>query len=160
MPVFEFGHGLHYTNFTAKIATAQSLPSSFATKNLTAKSTDTKYADLLPFTSIPVTVTNVGSVTSDYVLLAFLKGQYGPQPYPRKSLVGFTRLRGIAGGASATTSLDIALGSVARSDDKGNLVLFPGNYSVVLDIDGRDAWSFSISGDPVTLDQLPARPNS
>ncbi|MBE3041650.1 fibronectin type III-like domain-contianing protein [Candidatus Bathyarchaeota archaeon] len=107
--------------------------------------------------SIPVTVTNEGNVTSDFVVLAFLKGEYGPAPYPLKSLVAFTRVHDVAPGESVGAAMDINLGTVARSDEAGDLVLFPGEYSIVLDVDDRDAWEFSVEGEPEVLDSWPAR---
>jgi xylan 1,4-beta-xylosidase len=118
-----------------------------------------KYLDLLPFTTVPVNVTNTGSVTSDFVVLAFLKGEFGPKPYPRKSLVAFSRLHNVPPGGSGTASLGIKLGSVARSDEKGDLVLFPGKYSLILDVGEREtpAWEFTIVGEEKVLDSWPAR---
>ncbi len=157
-PVFEFGHGLHFTNFSASITKA-SLPAKFTTSGLTANASAAKYLDQLPFISLPVSIRNTGSVTSDYVVLAFLKGEYGPKPFPNKSLVGFTRLKSIAGGGVSNATLDIDLGAIARSDDSGNLVLWPGSYSIVIAIAGKDAWNFTISGDQATLDQMPPTPS-
>lgn len=113
------------------------------------------YKDLLPFVSIPVIVTNEGNVTSDFVVLAFLKGEYGPAPYPLKSLVAFTRVHDVGPRESANAMMDINIGTVARADEEGDLVLFPGEYSIVLDIDDRDAWKFSIDGEPEVLDSWP-----
>jgi len=115
------------------------------------------YPDRLPFGHFPVHVTNTGPVTSDYVALLFVKGEYGPQPYPLKSLVGFARLRDIAPGANATATIEVKLGAIARSDDKGDLVLWPGKYTLVLDVDEKSTWDFVISGEPKVLDALPPR---
>lgn len=106
---------------------------------------------------MPVAVTNTGNVTSDYVLLAFLKGEYGPAPYPNKSLVAFTRLHDIKPGDTATGTLDVKLGSVARSDADGALTLWPAKYKLVLDIDDRASWDFEITGAASVLDKLPPK---
>ena len=132
------------------------MPSTFTTARLTSGSAP--WADLLPFATVPITVSNTGKVKSDFVALAFLKGEYGPKPWPLKTLVGFTRLSGIAPGSSVNGAVDVTLGSIARSDEKGNLVLWPGNYSIVMDVDEKAKWEFSISGDAKTLDVLPAKP--
>ena len=155
-PVFEFGSGLHYTNFSVAISPKSGMPSRFTASALLSQSTGAApYADLLPFWSVPVTVTNIGNATSDFAVLALLKGEFGPKPYPLKSLVAFTRLHDIEPGTSADATLDIQLGSIARSDEKGNLVLWPGRYSLVLDTDGKDTWDFVIAGDAAVLDVLP-----
>ena len=159
-PVFEFGYGLHYTNFTLSFdaTLVTDLPTTFNTADLVAQEIEgVAYKDLLPFVSIPVNVTNEGNVTSDFVVLAFLKGEYGPTPYPLKSLVAFTRVHDIAPGESAGATMDINIGTVARADEDGDLVLFPGEYSIVLDTDDKDAWEFSIEGEPHVLDSWPAR---
>lgn len=162
-PVFPFGHGLHYTTFNLSLPA--DLPSEFSTADLTSNVslTDTgpvasgNYPDLAPFISLPVSVANTGNATSDYVVLAFLKGEYGPAPYPNKSLVGFTRVHDVEPGATATGTLDIKLGSIARSDEDGNLTLWPAKYNLVLDIDERAAWGFDVTGDAVVLGKLPPK---
>lgn len=159
-PVFEFGYGLHYTNFTLSFdaALTADLPTTFNTADLVMQEADgVAYKDLLPFVSLPVNVTNEGTVASDFVVLAFLRGEYGPEPYPLKSLVAFTRVHDVAPGASVGVTMDINIGTVARSDEAGDLVLFPGEYRVVLDIDDRDVWQFGIEGEPEVLDSWPAR---
>ncbi|KAI0191936.1 glycoside hydrolase superfamily [Astrocystis sublimbata] len=155
-PVFPYGHGLHYTTFNVSIS--PDLPATFATTDLVgSEDSEDGPLDLLPLTSVPVSVTNTGNVTSDYVVLGFLKGEYGPSPYLIKSLVAFTRLHGIKPGDTATGSLDIKLGSVARSDGDGALTLWPAKYKLVLDNDDRASWDFEIAGDAAVLDKLPPK---
>ncbi|KAI0188455.1 glycoside hydrolase superfamily [Xylaria flabelliformis] len=155
-PVFSFGHGLQYTSFNVSLPA--DLPTSFATADLVrSNSTEGSPLDLFPLTSVSVLVTNTGNVTSDYVLLAFLKGEYGPSPYPNKSLVAFTRLHDIKPRDTATGTLDIKLGSIARSDVDGALTLWPAKYKLVLDIDDRASWDFEITGTAIVLDKLPPK---
>jgi xylan 1,4-beta-xylosidase len=81
--VFPFGHGLHYTNFSAVLGGA-SFPSTFSIAAfsiaaLLASCTEKVYFDRCPFQILVVRVTSTGSEhTSDYVALAFLTGSYGP----------------------------------------------------------------------------------
>jgi len=153
-PIFEFGHGLHYTTFNVSVG--RSLPTNFTTSALTSGQT-APYADLLPLASVPVVVKNTGKVKSDFVVLGFLKTDSGPKPAPVKSLVGFTRLHAIEPGMSANGTIEVSLGAVARSDEKGDLVLWPGEYSLVLDVDEKSTWNFTIGGDAKTLDVLPPK---
>lgn len=103
-------------------------------------------------------VKNTGVVSSDYVALGFLSGSFGPTPYPLKSLVAYTRLHNITGGSSQTGTLNLTLGSLARADDAGDMVLYPGDYSLIIDTDAKAAWNFTLTGDAATLDAWPAPP--
>jgi beta-D-xylosidase 4 len=59
--------------------------------------------------------------------------------------------------------MDINVGSLARVDDLGNTVLFPGNYIMLLDVDKngkeRDRVEFELVGDKVVLDEWPQPAN-
>ncbi|KAI8632862.1 glycoside hydrolase superfamily [Xylariaceae sp. FL1651] len=154
--IFPFGHGLHYTSFNASLA--GDLPTRLKAGHLMlGNDAPGNHSDLLRLASVPVLVTNTGNVTSDYVVLAFLKGEYGPTPYPNKSLVAFTRLQDIKPGDTATGTLNVTLGSVARSDEDGALTIWPAKYKLVVDIDDRVAWDFEIIGSPAVLDKLPGK---
>jgi xylan 1,4-beta-xylosidase len=155
--VYEFGYGMHYTNFTATMSTPLALNANFSTASLVANPPSAApHKDLLPFAHIPVHAANTGATASDYVALLFLRGEYGPKPYPLKSLVGYARIRGVVPGASGSETVEISLGAIARADEKGDLVLWPGKYSLVLDVEERQTWNFTISGEPVVLDAMPA----
>lgn len=166
--VFPFGSGLHYTTFTANMALpagggtngSSSSRSSFDITSLTSNCTGVDYMDLCPFASIPVTIDNTGATTSDYVALLFLSGEFGPQPYPRKTLVAYERAHNItAGAASGQVTLDLTLGSLSRVDENGNRVLYPGQYSLMLDLEpGLATVNFTLTGEQAVLDHWPAAP--
>lgn len=142
------------------ITPPQPLPTAYTTSSLvaSARSAGVRYPDLAPFASVPVTITNTGAVKSDFVVLGFLRGTFGPAPQPRKSLVAFARVHDVLpNGGRANATLEISLGSIARAAENGDLVLFPGTYRVELDLDGSVGWNFTISGEQVTLDSYPAR---
>lgn len=155
--VFGFGYGLHYTTFDAEI----SLPGSgesFDIASLTSDCTE-EYLDLCPFGSVATTITNTGDVTSDYSALLFLKGEFGPAPHPLKTLVSYGRARNISVSDSAQLALNITLGSLSRVDENGNRVLYPGSYSLQLDVEpGLATLNFTLSGEAKTLDEWPAAP--
>jgi len=160
-PVFPFGFGLHYTNFsvsmpppTTTMYNISSLLSSSAQPN------GTKFSDQQTFATLPVTVQNTGDVASPYVLLAFLSGAFGPMPYTLKSLVGYQRATSIEGGQSAMMEIQLTLGNLARADENGNMVLWPGQYSVAFDVDGAAAWNFTLVGNEMALDAWPAPPKA
>ncbi|KUI54159.1 putative exo-1,4-beta-xylosidase bxlB [Cytospora mali] len=155
--VFGFGYGLHYTSFAAEISLPGSV-TSFDISSLTSNCTEA-YLDLCPFASVPVSITNTGETTSDYSALLFLKGQFGPEPYPLKTLISYGRVHNITSSTTAQTTLNVTLGSLSRVDENGNRVLYPGSYGFILDVEpGLASLNFTLTGDAVTLDEWPAPP--
>ena len=153
-PVFPFGHGLHYTTFSIFTGV---FPTTFSISDLlvSCKTAGVSYLDLCPFSSLPITVTNTGARASDYVALAFLSGEFGPAPYPIKTLAAYKRAFKVIPGASQAVMLDWNLGSLARVDDKGNTVLYPGTYTVLLDQPTVANLTFTLTGTEVILDKWP-----
>ena len=52
----------------------------------------------------------------------------------------------------------MTLGNVARTDVMGNLVLYPGTYTLLIDVPTADSVTFELTGSAVTLDQFPQPP--
>jgi len=154
-PVYPFGHGLHYTNFTTSLTPPSQ--TTYTISSLLSSST-AKYPDLTPFLSLPLTVSNTGNVSSSYIALLFLSGSFGLKPYPKKSLVGYQRVSNLGGGKSTSVTFAIKIGDLARADEAGNMVLWPGDYKVGVDIDGGVSWSFTLTGEKRVLDTWPAAP--
>lgn len=153
-PVVEFGHGLHYTNFTLDWAKDPE-QTEFDIQELVGTSNSTSL-DLLEFKTFEVDVSNEGSTSSDFVVLAFVKTtNAGPEPYPNKSLVSYERVFDVAGGSSETASLTVTLGSLARADENGDLVLFPGDYTLVLDVPEQLTFEFELTGEEGILEEWP-----
>jgi beta-D-xylosidase 4 len=156
-PTFPFGYGLHYTNFSTKIFPPSN--SVFNISSLISSAQNSSYTlDLQPFINISVLVSNVGSKASDYVLLGFLSGDFGPTPYPNKSLVAYQRLHSIAPGISQIGNLTLTLGRLARVNTDDGVVLYPGSYRLGVDVDRAVAWEFTLVGDQATLDSWRAAP--
>ncbi|KAK3393520.1 glycoside hydrolase family 3 protein [Podospora didyma] len=157
--VLPFGHGLHYTSFDAALGNLSSATYSIDALVAGCKSqASVAHLDLCPFVSLPVRVTNTGkNFTSDYVALAFAAGEYGPAPYPFRTLTAYARLRGIAPGQTKQTELFLTLGNLARVDAAGNTVLFPGTYKILLDVTVPPAsqLEFTLTGSEVVLDHFP-----
>ncbi|KAK4165921.1 glycoside hydrolase superfamily [Cladorrhinum sp. PSN259] len=157
-PIQPFGFGLHYTTFESKVVS--SFPTKFLIADLIQSCQGSRYVDTCPFSSLPVNVTNTGNRTSDYVALAFVSGEFGPKPYPIKTLAAYTRLHDIAPGSTVATELEWTLGNLARHDEEGNTVLYPGTYTVTIDEPTQFTTTFSLEGDePVVLDRWP-KPSS
>ncbi|EME48739.1 glycoside hydrolase family 3 protein [Dothistroma septosporum NZE10] len=167
--VFPYGLGLHYTNFTAAIkpsfpstydsSSSNSGSASYDISTLTSNCTAT-YKDLCPFTSFSVSITNTGEIMSDYVTLGFLAGIHGPAPHPNKRLVSYQRLHNITAGSSQTAWLNLTLGSLARVDEMGNKVLYPGDYALLVDTQPLAMGNFTLTGTELMLDEWPQAPAS
>ncbi|KAH6624089.1 glycoside hydrolase family 3 protein [Chaetomium sp. MPI-SDFR-AT-0129] len=134
-------------------------PKTTAIKDVLADCTNT-YPDTCPLPPLTVNITNTGNRTSDYVVLAFVSGEYGPKPYPRKTLASYTRVSAVKADAPATATLEWTVGNLARHDENGNTVLYPGTYTLSLDEPVQEAASvqFTLEGDAVVLDEWPAPP--
>ncbi|KAF2211528.1 glycoside hydrolase family 3 protein [Cercospora zeae-maydis SCOH1-5] len=159
-PVLPFAHGLHYTNFTAQVKSGGSSGHSSDSYEISSllHGCSESYLDRCAFQTFSVDVANTGSVTSDYVTLGFLAGTHGPAPHPNKRLVAYERLHNITGGSTATAALNLTLGSLARVDDKGNTVLYPGDYALLIDVQPLTTVNFTLTGEATTLDHWPQPP--
>lgn len=155
-PVYPFGYGIHYTNFSVAVSNSTS-SSSYSISSLMSSCTES-YKDRCTFKTFDVDVKNIGSVTSDYVTLGFLAGTHGPAPYPQKRLVAYQRLHNVTCGGMQTASLNLTLGSLARVDDMGNKVLYPGDYALLIDTQPLAMVNFTLTGDSVMLDEWPQPP--
>ncbi|KAI0833925.1 glycoside hydrolase family 3 protein [Hypoxylon sp. FL0890] len=152
-----FGFGLHYTNFTTSIVAPEDGKdcACWDIANLTSNCSAVSHIDQCPFQTIPVTVSNTGATTSDFVTLGFIAGAHGPEPYPIKRLVAYQRLHNVTAGEQQTANLTLTLGSLGRRDEEGNLVLYPGEYSLLVDVPTQAVWNFTLQGEAFVLDEWP-----
>lgn len=164
--VLEFGYGLHYTTFSVSWAGTlkpELPPPVYNTETLLAEAApknQNEPLDTAPFSTFTINVKNTGKLTSDYVALLFpITTDAGPAPYPRKMLVSYARIAGIKPGETRAVDLEVTLGSVARTDRNGNLVLYPGSYTLQVVLEGErfPARRFEVLGRRVVLDQFPKR---
>lgn len=155
-PIIPFGYGLHYTNFSA---TWKSVPKKTSFDIASLSKGATGFKDLAKFATLSVSVRNVGSrsnLASDYVGLLFLSSTNGgPAPHPKKQLVSYGRLHKIGVGSTQQLDLTVTLGSLARADDQGNKYIYPGQYTLVLDVDGKVKFTFTLTGKKLLIDSLP-----
>lgn len=153
-PVQAFGFGLHYVKFTAEFG--KSALTTLSIQDMVSACKD-PYPDTCAIQSLPITVTNTGNRTSDFSVLVFIKGQNGPKPYPIKTLITYARLKDIAGGKKEEAQLPLTLGSLARHDESGNQVLYPGEYTLLLDEPTQATMKLTLTGTAATLDKWPAK---
>ncbi|KAF1995577.1 glycoside hydrolase family 3 protein [Amniculicola lignicola CBS 123094] len=151
-PVQSFGFGLHYTSFKASL---DAFKPRFSIQELLQNCTN-DFPDTCALPPLSIKVTNTGNRTSDFVALVFIKSTNGPKPYPIKTLVAYRRLRDIAPGLTANAWMEWTLGNVARHDEKGNTVLYPGNYEILHDEPAHAAWNFTLTGTEAVLDKWPS----
>ncbi|KAL2259871.1 hypothetical protein VTK26DRAFT_6298 [Humicola hyalothermophila] len=158
--VFPFGYGLHYTKWG--LGSNGSFPRLYAIQDLVASCVGkAARLDLCPFTSYPLKVYNTGSRASDFVALGFIEGRQGPRPHAIKTLVAYARAHNIAPGESRDVELKLTLGSLARVDENGNRVLYPGSYDLTVDEPSFLGAQFVITGEePVVLEEWPQPPAS
>ncbi|KAF9262901.1 beta-xylosidase [Marasmius fiardii PR-910] len=150
--VFEFGFGLHYTTFAFTWGTAG--PNTYNIQSLVQAaqaSADVSHVDLGTLDTFTVSVRNTGKASSDYVALLFSHTTAGPSPAPKKELVSYTRVKGIKPGQTGTAKLKVTLGAVARTDEEGNRVLYPGSYELQLDTNGVIKRTITLTGTEAKL---------
>ncbi|KKK14083.1 hypothetical protein P175DRAFT_0470895 [Aspergillus ochraceoroseus IBT 24754] len=154
-PVFEFGHGLFYTTFHEGHAGSSDLGSYDITDILSQPYTGYMYAEQRPLLHFTARITNTGRRTSDYTAMVFANTTAGPLPHPNKWLIGFDRLAALNPGASTTLAIPVTIDSVARTDEQGNRVLYPGRYELALNNERSVVLSFTLAGDEAVLLKWP-----
>ncbi|KNG80602.1 beta-xylosidase XylA [Aspergillus nomiae NRRL 13137] len=155
-PVYEFGHGLFYTNFTAAAAGRSTNQTTFNIDELLARPhPGFKLVEQMPLLNFTVDVTNTGARVSDYTAMAFVNTTAGPAPYPNKWLVGFERLSAVQPGEAQTMVIPVSVDSLARTDESGDRVLYPGRYEVALNNEREVVLRFTLTGEKAVLLKWP-----
>nr|A1CCL9.2 RecName: Full=Probable exo-1,4-beta-xylosidase bxlB; AltName: Full=1,4-beta-D-xylan xylohydrolase bxlB; AltName: Full=Beta-xylosidase bxlB; AltName: Full=Xylobiase bxlB; Flags: Precursor [Aspergillus clavatus NRRL 1] len=157
--VVPFGFGLHYTSFEVSWDRGRLGP--YNTAALVNRAPGGSHVDRALFDTFRVQVQNTGTVTSDYVALLFVKTEdAGPEPYPLKTLVGYTRVQQVKPGERRSVEIEVTLGAMARTAANGDLVLYPGKYTLQVDVGerGYPTARVSVHGKEVVLDHFPQPP--
>ncbi|EOD49738.1 putative glycoside hydrolase family 3 protein [Neofusicoccum parvum UCRNP2] len=162
-PVYPFGYGLHYTTFDVSIAAKSSSQNSTGNTPfsipalISACPTDTLAC---PITTLTITATNTGNVTSDYVALLFLTTTAGPAPHPNKSLINHHRFHSLAPGDTQTADIALTIGDLVRVGVEGDRVLWAGAYSVRVGIEeeGFGSVGLGLVGEEVVVEEWPREP--
>lgn len=159
-PVLPFGYGLHYT--TWKFQWQQTLKHEYNIQDLVDQCASTgPIDDNASFATVSAKITNTGRHQSDYVGLLFIASDNaGPAPRPNKSLASYLRLHNVTVGGSQEIRLPLTLGSIARADVNGDLTIYPGDYQLMLDVDAKLSFKFTLKGNPLVIETLPMPPSS
>jgi len=129
-PVYEFGTGLSYTNFSVVVSSEQN-PIKISHKILEDNlgddiSSSWKYE---PLATITVTVTNIGTVTSDYVALGFVvPPNPGKDGNPIKYLAGFSRLHDIKPGQKVVVTFTVTSHHISVVNEEGIRTAYTGEW--------------------------------
>ncbi|KAF2841128.1 glycoside hydrolase family 3 protein [Patellaria atrata CBS 101060] len=151
-PVYPFGFGMHYTKFAASIQ-SKFQPSYNIQDLVDACNVQGQRLTKCPFpTELKVLMLNSGPITSDYSALAFLSGEFGPEPRPQKALIGYQRLSKVPATGQSTANISFTLGELARVDERGDRILYPGNYTISIDVTRLDKASFELVGEESLLE--------
>ncbi|KAL4923183.1 beta-xylosidase XylA [Aspergillus undulatus] len=149
-PVYEFGHGLFYTTFeesgrnqTAKSFNIQEI--------LSTPHPGLAYVEHQTLHNFTATITNTGERESDYTALLYVNTTAGPEPLPNKWVVGFDRLGSLQPGDERTLTIPVSIGSVARTDELGNRVLYPGRYELALNNERSVVVRFELRGEEAVI---------
>jgi beta-D-xylosidase 4 len=156
-PVYDFGYGLFYTSF--KETAKKSGSSSFDISEIVSspRSPSYEYSELVPFVNVTATIKNTGKTASPYTAMLFANTtNAGPAPYPNKWLVGYDRLASIEPGKSADLIIAVPIGAIARVDENGNRIVYPGDYQLALNVDRSVVWDIKLTGDAVTIENWPS----
>jgi len=127
-PVYTFGTGLSYTNFSVQITEDPIKMSYNMLKDHLGDdiSSSWKYD---PLATITITVTNVGNVASDYVALGFVvPPNAGQNGNPLKYLAGFSRIHDLKPGQKQTVTFTVTAHDISLVNDDGHRTAIPGEW--------------------------------
>ncbi|KAL4966150.1 beta-xylosidase XylA [Aspergillus stella-maris] len=149
-PVYEFGHGLFYTTFEES-GEKDSAGKFDIQEALTAPHPDVEYVEQQVLLNFTASVKNTGERESDYTGLVFVNTTAGPEPLPNKWVIGFDRLGGLQPGDEQTFTVPVTVESVARTDEKGNRVVYPGKYELALNNERSVVLGFELTGQEAVI---------
>lgn len=153
-PVAAYGFGLHYTQFEASFSC---LARNYSIQEL-LDGCDAQYPDTCALPPLKVKVANTGERASDFAALVFVKSEVGPKPYPLKTLATYGRVKNVAPGQTRTAKLEWTFDNLARRGENGDLMLYPGTYTLLLDEPTQAEFKITLTGDEVLLDEWPQIP--
>ena len=130
-PLYPFGHGLSYTEFT-----------------YSDLSISPQQATLGERVTVSLRVTNSGAVAGDEVVQLYIRDAFASAPRPVKELKGYVRLS-LQAGESRVVTFHLPVNQLAFYDNDLNLVIEPGKIHIMLGSSSEDIRlqaAFEISG--------------
>lgn len=131
-PVFKFGEGMSYTEFKYGVPTVEEIGGELSLQRLESAVQQAKYR---PHTSerilrISTTITNVGNVAGDEVVLLYTHGpSAGDGGSPLQSLRHYDRIH-LEPGQSHSVAFEMTAHDFAEVDEKGNIMAVAGDWKV------------------------------
>ena len=136
-PLYWFGHGLSYTNFTYKWMN-ETLKST-SKQSISTYEMAKHYKNAQYFASVVsfyVSVTNIGEMGSDCVVLGFVSSDHSDAPINKK-LFDFQRVF-VNAGQSVNVTLSVSPESISLTDINGHERIVPGKYKIMIGESGND----------------------
>jgi len=152
-PVVPFGHGLHYTSFSVSIS--NQTVASYSIESLVFQGSDWIQNLASVVLTIPIIVSNTGTVESVYVAMLFLNTTVGPAPHPHKTLASYKRVHNIATGGTTQVALPVRLESLTRVGLDGGRTLYPGEDQFFVDIDKKASFEIVLTGAETVVEVFP-----
>ncbi|CAO2829504.1 unnamed protein product [Amaranthus hypochondriacus] len=141
--VYEFGHGLSYTNYTYKLLSAPNRLNLFMNTGAGFRKlyqtkvgvgyvpTELLSCDSLSF-HVQISVMNVGNRDGSHILMLYSQTSTTVEGAPRKQLVGFSRVHTYAGGSTDTNVMVDPCVHLSFANENGKRVLALGEYTLIL----------------------------
>ena len=127
-PLYEFGYGLTYTNFTYQWRNNTLSKQTIKTAKMAQYYYNRDYyADTVLF---EVTVTNVGNMNSDCVVLGFVASDHSDAPLNKK-LFDFQRVF-VKVGQSVNVTLSVSPESISLTNKLGQERIVDGKYKIMI----------------------------
>lgn len=160
-PVFAFGDGLSYSDFTITLGNStQPVKSIYSIDELIKNAAiDDRLSDI----SYYLNITNNGPMVSDVTALAFLSSSsinYENISPPIKTLFDFTHQHSVKVGETRSVWLSLTYRQLVHTDNDGHQWLIPGDYKIMIDNDSKYENCFTLIGEPALVKAWPGAKNS
>ena len=145
-PVYSFGEGMSYTDFTYTVPSGSSVDASAVAAECT-KNNARKAFSVMPddkvFATVSVTVTNTGSVKGDTVAMIFMKPPPAPGA-PIKFLVGFERVT-LEPGQNTVVQIPLYYTAFSLTNLNGEHEAVKGAWTLAVGFDDQASATYTVA---------------